>query len=171
MQHQPAAALPFYAAFQAQRVSANGSNQPLTLTLRQQLTQADSATQPTLLTQHLERTIATVLGLAQARQFDPHLGFAQMGFDSLMGIELRNQLAKSLDQRLPATLIFDYPTLTKLQEFLLAELSSAQGDAPLHTAEAVPTVEGLNGRPHVAIEALSDEELIAQIDAEFLTRR
>ncbi|MCB0082423.1 MAG: hypothetical protein KDE47_15895, partial [Caldilineaceae bacterium] len=42
--------------------------------------------------------------------------------DSLMAIELRNQLAKGLEAQLPATLIFDYSTLNLLADFLLSKV-------------------------------------------------
>ena len=45
-----------------------------------------------------------------------------MGFDSLMAIELRNHLAGTLAHQLPATLLFDYPTLNALANYLEQEL-------------------------------------------------
>ena len=45
-----------------------------------------------------------------------------MGLDSLMAVELRNALGASLKCSLPATLLFDYPTLDALVDFLSKEL-------------------------------------------------
>jgi acyl carrier protein len=52
--------------------------------------------------------VAKVLGLSVLPAI--HLGFTDLGMDSLMGIELRRMLERSLELSLRSTLAFEYPT-------------------------------------------------------------
>jgi len=75
-----------------------------------------------LLQGHLRAAITKVLRLHSSDEINPRQGLMDMGFDSLMAIELRNHLANSLAHQLPATLLFDYPTLNALTAYLEQEL-------------------------------------------------
>jgi candicidin polyketide synthase FscE len=69
---------------------------------------------------------ARVLGHATPKAVDVTQEFRELGFDSLTALELRNHLATATGLRLPATLVFDYPTPTALAEHFVSEL--APGD-------------------------------------------
>jgi acyl carrier protein len=66
---------------------------------------------------------ATTLGHTAADHIIPDQPFRSLGLDSLTAIELRNRLANTTGLQLPATLIFDYPTSTRLAQHLHAQLT------------------------------------------------
>jgi Phosphopantetheine attachment site len=74
-----------------------------------------------------------------------------------MAVELRNALARSVGQNLPATLLFDYPTVETLADYL-SRCALGLEELPQPPAERQSTVSaGLDLLDQ--IENLDDEEI------------
>ncbi len=96
-----------------------------------------------------------VLGLGADTPLDARRALKDAGLDSLMAVELRNLLARATDTSLPATLLFDHPTLDALADFLMRKLDLLPVAAPPVASDA-----------QRALAALSDAEAEAQLLAE-----
>ena len=83
---------------------------------------------------------AVALGHTRSEVIDPQRAFREMGFDSLTAVELRNRLAAMTGLRLPATLVFDYPTPLDLTQHILGQVSGAADTAADAAAGAVVRV-------------------------------
>ena len=89
---------------------------------RERWLQTDVTQQSSVLMAHLQSVAAQVLGFSSSSQVPLRKGLMDLGLDSLTAIELRNHLAKSLEQPLPSTLLFDYPTLDALSQYINQEI-------------------------------------------------
>ena len=68
---------------------------------------------------------ARVLGHSGQDRIEGHEAFGDLGFSSLTAVELRNRLSEVIGMRLPATVMFRYPTPVTLAEHLDARLAEA----------------------------------------------
>ncbi|WP_393063799.1 SDR family NAD(P)-dependent oxidoreductase [Streptomyces sp. LN549] len=90
--------------------------------LVQRLTTMTPAQQEAEILDLVRTHVSTVLGHSAGQKVDAERAFKELGFDSLTAVELRNRLNASVGRRLPATLVFDYPTPQALTTYLRDEL-------------------------------------------------
>jgi acyl transferase domain-containing protein/NADPH:quinone reductase-like Zn-dependent oxidoreductase len=123
------------------------SNTP-TVNLREQLATAPAARRRPLVATFVRERALRALGVSPSKAVDPRTPLGEMGLDSLLSVELRNTLSSAIGQPLPATLLFDYPTIDALTNFLLKdkldiaddaeEVATAQTDiAPASTLDSI----------------------------------
>ncbi|NES79910.1 MULTISPECIES: SDR family NAD(P)-dependent oxidoreductase, partial [unclassified Okeania] len=104
-----------------------------------------------LLEVHVRQQVAQVLGLNSFINIDFSQGFFELGIDSLMSVELRSFLQKSLGCELPSTLTFKYPTLKNLVDYLAELLLDVK-------VEGNSTIE----RKQTEVDEETQEQLLAK---------
>ncbi len=110
-----------------------------------------------LLRDHVRARAVKVLGLDPSFNLSVQQPLQELGLDSLMAVELRNVLGSSIQQTLPSTVIFDYPTVDALTNYLASRI-------PLEWA-ARPQEDLFKPEPAAssddAFDDLSDDDLAA----------
>ncbi|TDD35458.1 SDR family NAD(P)-dependent oxidoreductase [Actinomadura sp. KC06] len=90
--------------------------------LRERLSVLPEDERRTVLLEIVRAQAASVLGYSDPDPVDGERAFRDLGFDSLSAVDLRGRLSKVTGLRLPATLVFDYPTPVALAGYLVDEL-------------------------------------------------
>ena len=114
----------------------------------------DPGRRHTVLVEEVRRRACTVLGLAAGHPIDADRPLSDLGLDSLMAIELRNALSAAAGEPLPSTLIFSYPSIGAIAEYLASEVLAGAETQPV-PALALDEVDDLLGR----LEQLSEGEV------------
>ena len=96
---------------------------------RQELKDCPTERRVDLLTDHVLAQVAAAMGLSSTHTLDPTVGFFQFGMDSLMSVTLQRSLSESLGEALPASVVFDYPTVEALTDYLASILPEIIGTA------------------------------------------
>ena len=101
--------------------------------------------------------------VGETEDVDGDRAFKDLGFDSLMTLDLRNRLESSLGLSLSATLVWNYPTITDLTDHLAERLGIT-----LVSPAGLPTLLENDSYPSHAlaeIQQLSDAEAEAALAA------
>ncbi|MEM9457268.1 MAG: type I polyketide synthase [Myxococcota bacterium] len=127
--------------------------------VRQRLEQSYPSERMAILSGHIREQIERVLGIERDVEIEPHKPLLDLGMDSLMAVELRNNLSKSLALKLPASLLFDHPTWQALSEHIGYDVVGLErpGDGAAGSSALERELDQL--------EHLSDEEAEALLAA------
>ncbi|MCB9450591.1 MAG: SDR family NAD(P)-dependent oxidoreductase [Anaerolineaceae bacterium] len=146
-------------AMKATAKKATAPDVPATPAILSQLADAKPARQRALLIGFVQEHARKILGAESAGMVDTQMPLSELGLDSLMAVELRNLLGSglALKRSLPATLVFDYPTIEAVADYLLRDVLALTGSDADEAPETVkpPT----SGQMAESISELSDEEV------------
>jgi NADPH:quinone reductase-like Zn-dependent oxidoreductase/acyl carrier protein len=123
--------------------------------LRRLLDETPLDSQRRVVQAHVRDCAIRVLALPNTRPVDARQPLNELGLDSLMAVELRNVLSGSLGETLPATLLFDYPTVEALGTYLYEKLAGGPAARDVSEASRPPGDDDVIDR----VEELSDEEV------------
>ena len=132
-------------------------------TLNEVLGKTPPGNRLTVFMDQLERQAVRVLGLPPGKRIEPLRPLKEIGLDSLMAVELRNALNSLLEIPLPATLLFDYPSLQDLARYLAKRIPILKMDQPSEDG-MVPIEEALP--PSSDLLEMSDKEAEALLLSE-----
>jgi myxalamid-type polyketide synthase MxaB len=150
----------FFAAFQTQTAAPAQEVQSAFLA---QLENTSADKQKSLLLDHVRAQIGKVVKLRDPEQIQPRQRLFDLGLDSLMAIELQNNLQRSLGHPLRSTLMFDFPTTEALVNHLFTDVlglseTSAESQARA-TEEGEANLSDLDTLSAEEISALLDDKL------------
>jgi len=123
----------------------------------EQLEQTPVSRRRTVLTSLVREEIGRVLEAGADHGIAPRQRLFDLGFDSLMAVELRNRLSSALMCSLSTTLLFDYPTLEALVDHLYTVVPGLASEIPA-TAEPKPSASVLDAKK-AALDQMSQAEL------------
>jgi len=123
-----------------------------------QLEEAEPENRRQIITGFLRKRTAKILGLENDSSLDIKKPLSEMGLDSLMAIEMKNALDRAIGKKLPATMVFNYPTIEALTGYLLTDVLSFGSGTEEPEEEAKESKEDQLDKTIDEIENLSDEE-------------
>jgi acyl carrier protein len=137
------------------RASATNGASAADTSLGERLARCSKLERSRIVLDLIQAQIASTLGHAGGDRIGPERSFRELGFDSLMAVELRNRLSAAIGMRLPATLVFDYPVPEALARHLIARLVPDDAPAPRSVLDSIDALESAiaDGAIHAGVGA------------------
>jgi NADPH:quinone reductase-like Zn-dependent oxidoreductase len=169
---------PFFAELQ-QQVEAQAQSKQATLAepaFLQRLAATHPSKQRGVIMNFISDSTRSVLQMSSSRPLNVQQPLSELGLDSLMALELRNVLSRGINQELPATLLFDHPTIAALADYLGRAILSLLPDAPTEESKdeqkdarkAEPAKSANYEQSLAEVAEMSDDEaealLLAELD-------
>jgi acyl transferase domain-containing protein/acyl carrier protein len=133
----------------------------LVSSLRQQLLEASPAARQPMLLEAFQKHALHILGFEPGRIIDPKQPLRELGLDSVMAIELRNAISKLTGIAVPATALFNYPTLLEMASYIAELLDSHPEEKPVTEVDYPrATLPG-----EMELDNLTEEELERLLEA------
>ena len=129
------------------------------------LKEASPSERLNILVAHIQGEVAKVLGMDRHHPLDPQQKLFEMGMDSLMALELKNRIQAELGCSLPSTLVFNYPTVQSIADYLAKDVLSFELPNTKSSAELQRNNDDLVGAS-AELDNLSEDELAALVDGE-----
>lgn len=126
--------------------------------LLQRLKKTAASQRRAILVEHISKCAIQVLGLGTGYWIDELQPLRELGADSLLSIELRNRLGEMVSKSLPATLLFDYPTVSALTGYLVGVLGLVE-EVAQETRRPDKTVAAVVAMTDAEAEAMLLQEL------------
>lgn len=145
-------------------VIITNANGPASTTLHEQLEEALPGDRLDILADYVRDHVRRSLRVKADHPLGTRERLLDLGFDSLMALELRSKLSGelALPKPLPASLIFDYPTIEAIAAYLLTLLEKDKVDARPNSLESeVNEDETEVAQMPADVSNLSDEEIEA----------
>jgi 8-amino-7-oxononanoate synthase len=129
----------------------------VTFSLVQQLMATSEAQRHQILQEYIRTQIAKVLGFSNSEDIDTQEKFADLGMDSLMAVEFKNNLQTSFGNAVSLTAAFDYPTVELLTNYIAQELFNDRAEQLIpHTQKSGLIAKSLPAKtPKPAINRIS----------------
>jgi len=139
------------------------------LDLRDRLEAAPRNQRHEMVVAYLHDHAIKVIASDAIRSIDVRQPLAELGLSSLMAVELRNMLSDAVGRLLPASLVFDYPTIDALATYVTKEVFG--WDDGRESFLARPPVRAEPIRLETSYDDLSDEELAGRLAERLATSR
>jgi acyl transferase domain-containing protein/NADPH:quinone reductase-like Zn-dependent oxidoreductase/NAD(P)-dependent dehydrogenase (short-subunit alcohol dehydrogenase family)/acyl carrier protein len=152
--------------------STNGTGLSKSLSFKSRLAAAPANRRRGVVVEQIRNEVVQVLGLHYSESLPNNKPLNELGMDSLMAVEMRGRLGNALERTLPATLLFDYPTVDALTDYLsrnvlrLKEIPTETPPLLSATSAGLDLLSQIEGLDDAEIDRLLEEKGIRSVASE-----